>query len=101
MNEREIKLKLRKNRLEMEYQSLLQVRNAILLAWTGIPITIINIGISVLHLDIVPVFVATTVSWAIIEWLRRVWDRRMSDKWSELDSMLSEFMRQKKHKKKK
>lgn len=46
MDETDIKLKLRKNRLEMEHKDKMQIRNALLLALVGIPLTIFNLVIS-------------------------------------------------------
>ena len=52
MDELELKFRLRKNKLEMEYKDKMQIREVLFLAMVGIPFTVFNIAITIMDFDV-------------------------------------------------
>jgi len=94
MDKNEMILTLRKNKLDMEHEALLQEREIILIAETGIPITALNITITAqLYAHPLPVVVVAASALAIgfIEWLRRRNNKRITEKRQEIDQFILEL----------
>lgn len=81
------KTTIKKNKLELEYQALMQERNAIIIAITGVPITILNFGILLFKLTPLTTTLVALLSFVVILILKRRWDRKINSKRSELDEL--------------
>jgi delta 1-pyrroline-5-carboxylate dehydrogenase len=87
-------LNLRKNKLDMEHEELLQDRNVIVITEVGIPITLINaiIATSVYTPDLVAsLTLATVVFMGITEVFRRRNKRKILSKRNEIDAFIREI----------
>lgn len=74
MDREEAVLTLRKNKLDMEYEELLQDRNVIVIAEVGITITLINIIVTARPYATsftTAIILASLIFMGIVEWLRR------------------------------
>lgn len=94
MDREEAILTLRKNKLEMEYEALLQDRNVILITEIGFPITIVNIIVAVglFTLDIITAVVAASVLIiAVVDWVRSQKETEIRNKRDEIDDFLQQF----------
>jgi hypothetical protein len=87
-------LTLRKNRLDIEHQAILQDREVILVAETGIPITAANIIVTAQWYDplrLGPVLVVLAVTMGVAEWLRRRKGKQLVAIRHEVDRFISEL----------
>lgn len=93
MDRKEAILTLRKNKLDMEHQELLQDRNVIVLTEIGTPITLINVAvtaqIALSHLTTI-VFVGLVFT-AIVEWARRHNKKHIINKRNEIDLFIRQL----------
>ena len=102
MDKEEAVLTLRKNKLDMEHQELLQDRNVILITEFGFPLTVINVLVtaklfttSAIGLIVVASFIVV----GIIEWFRRQNATSIVDKRNEIDVFIRQLQRAIKEKK--
>jgi hypothetical protein len=77
-----------KNKIDLQYNSLLQERNALLIALTGVPLTIINLLTTIMKVDI-----RTSLLWALVSflsflYLKVLWDRKLKEKLAEIDLLM-------------
>ncbi len=79
------KTTIRKNKVDLEYQYLLQERNAVLIALPAIPITILNVLITVFKADLVFSTVVAGISVPIILHFRKTIEIKIKNKIKELD----------------
>lgn len=87
-------LTLRKNKLEMEHEALLQDRNVILITEVGLPITILNIIITArLYAQdlITAIVLASVLLIAIVERIRRQKETEIRNKRNEIDDFLQQY----------
>lgn len=94
MDKDEAILSLRKNKLEMEHQALLQDREVILIAETGVPITVANIVVAAqwyTHPAITMVLLVSSVIVAIVEWLRRKKNTEIANRRQEIERFIAEL----------
>lgn len=87
-------LTLRKNKLDIEHQALLQDREIILIAETGIPLTVANIVVTAQWYappNLAGVLVASSIVVGGVEWLRRRKNRQLVEKRTEIDRFISEL----------
>jgi hypothetical protein len=85
---------LRKNKLDMEHQALLQDREMILIAETGFPITMINVVVTAQWYTYPLIVSIVAISGAIIgaiEWGRRRKNREIIQKRQEIDHFIAEL----------
>jgi hypothetical protein len=97
MDKEEAILTLKKNKLDMEHDALLQDRSAIVITEAGLPITIINLIIAAQLYDptslvLIAITVAMIVS--IIELLRQRNSREIKNKHHEIDVLVRQFQTQ-------
>lgn len=79
---------LLKNKLEMEYQALMQERSSILIALTGVPITFFNLMFSMFKLPPLESMVGTFISFIILLSVKLHWDEMLRTKRDEIDKLL-------------
>jgi hypothetical protein len=97
MDREEAILKLRKNKLDMEHEELLQDRNVIVITETGIPITLINIIVATqLYTTsvLISIIVAIAFILGIVEWFRRQNNAKITNKRNEIDIFIRQLQRQ-------
>jgi hypothetical protein len=77
-----------KNKIDLEYNSLLQERNTILIALTGVPLTIVNVLIIVMGVDARASLLWALVSFLSFLYLKISWDRKLKTKLTEIDRLM-------------
>jgi len=103
MDKTEMKLKLKKNKLEMEYKDKLQVRQVLFLALIGIPLTIFNIAITLIRFGILKIDLplAIIVSLIVSFFLWSFADDKtneLKDFRDQIDSLEKQFLNSKEEK---
>jgi hypothetical protein len=94
MDRQEAILTLRKNKLDMEHEELLQDRNVIVITEVGTPITLINvIAVAQPYVlsSLTSIILASVVFMGITEWFRRRNKRAIVNKRDEIDSFIQEL----------
>lgn len=93
MDKDEAILTLRKNKLDMEHEELLQDRNVIVITEIGTPITLINVIITtqIYMLGLTTIIFAGLVFMAIIEWFRRRNKKAIVKKRNEIDQFIRQL----------
>ena len=81
---------LRKNKLDMEHDELLQDRNLIVITEIGFPITLINIAVAIkLNISLIPLTVfAGLVVMGVVEWVRRYNKKKIVEKRNEINAFI-------------
>jgi|YelNatPaOPRAMG01_1025707.scaffolds.fasta_scaffold18026_2 uncharacterized membrane protein YjjP (DUF1212 family) len=77
-----------KNKIDLEYSSLMQERNAILIALTGIPITMLNLSFSFFKFDMFQSMVIAFVSGLFIFYIKTLWDEKLHEKLKEMEKLI-------------
>ena len=94
MDREEAVLTLRKNKLDMEHEELLQDRNVIVITEIGTPITLINVIVTAqLYIlsYLTSIIFASIVFMGIIEWFRRRNKRTIVNKRNEINLFIREL----------
>lgn len=79
---------LKKNKIDLQYQNLMQERNAILLTLVGMPITIFNLAISIFKLEIFQSVIISFISFYFLLRLKEHWDKKVKQKINEIDYLI-------------
>jgi hypothetical protein len=98
MDKEEAVLTLRKNKLDMEHQELLQDRNIIVITEAGFPLTLINIIITAqLYMSsiIASIILASLLFMGVIEWFRRRNKAEIINKRNEIDVFIRQLKSEK------
>lgn len=80
-----LEISIRKNKIDLEYQAIIQERNATLLALVGVPATIFNIAITLLKWDVLAAAVVAFFSVWVLWGVKLALDNKIKDKIGELD----------------
>lgn len=83
------KIEILKNKIDLEYNYLMQERNALLIALVGIPVSIFNISLSVLKIDPVFSLDIALLFGLVIYSFKLEWDRKLRNKLEEIDKIKS------------
>lgn len=79
---------IKKNKIDLEHQAMLQERNAILLALVGVPTTLFNISITLLRWDILAAGIAALLSVWVLLGIKSTLDAKIKSKVNELDRIV-------------
>ena len=81
---------IKKNKIDLKHQTILQERNAILLALIGVPLTVVNLLVSVLKIDLADSLAAAFVL-GIFLWNKKLdYDKKIQNNIiNELDGLLN------------
>jgi hypothetical protein len=89
----DVKLQIKKNRLDMEHSDLLETRNAIYLLETGLPLgtlALFELFSKMPPPDSVTAILAVVLVTVAIDTLRVEYDRRIHEKQREVEDLISE-----------
>ncbi len=79
---------LKKNKIDLQYQTLMQERNAILLTLVGMPITVFNLAITIFQLEIFQAVTISFLSFYFLLMLKEGWDKKVKHKIEEIDYLM-------------
>lgn len=77
-----------KNKIDLQFTSLMHERNAILVALAGVPLTILNLMVSVFHHDLFTSSVVFLFFLSFFYALKRRYDQRLEEKLMEIDKLM-------------
>jgi len=77
-----------KNKIDLQYNALMQERSAILIALTGLPLTAFNVALSVFRLELPQSLALSLISFLIMFFLKTEWDRKMEEKLEEINLLM-------------